>query len=1066
MATGLPSRLGTWFLVIPLAICIAQAQPGGANLSGTLRDPAGALVPGVELRVEHTGTALARQSVTDPRGRYHFEALPPGRYRLTARHEGFETQVLQGLELSLGESATLDLILRLGTIRESVTVEADTPLLEQERAGQSSHIAPLQVQNLPTDGRSYLEFTLLTPGVTDRHTLATERPVQAPTSGLSFAGQDQRSNRISIDGADNMDDISNSPRATLSQEAVQEFQISSSTYPAALGRARGGVINIVTKTGTNRFHGSGFLYLRDQSLDARNTFAKRQLDSNPRYERRQYGGTAGGPLKKDQTFFFASYEGLEREESLFVSFLDDPGIFEPSPSQQTLFEFLGTAGDPQLEALAAAFIGPDTGLLRTTPATFPQTLALLQEESGAFPFTADADQYLFRLDHRFSASNQFFGRFNLTDTRADNTNLGALEGVSNGVAFDVRDGGLVLGDLHVFSPDALNEFRFQYAKRDLEVSTNDAVGPEIGIAGVAELGREFLNPTRYEVDLFQLQDQFTRIWRGHIFKWGGDLDLRQRRGEAEVFLGGRFAFGEAIPLGAVLDQSIGAGSAQALALQLSTPTSQGGLGRPDLAVHLLAPISALQAFNFGLPLVYLQGFGDPSTDIPIQQLAVFFQDTWRVTDRLTLQLGLRYDTAWRSETLNLASTEAPFQFQLGHVNDHDNWAPRLGFAWTPGSGSRWVVRGGYGLYYQNVYGALEVTSQVLSGRILQVFLPLTGLPGIPVTSAELWAHQRQTGSRGLEALGFFGITPGTTPSIILPGDPGLLSPSSHQASSSVEWELHPDWALSLGYLFNSGVHLIRARDVNVRPLGRDQFQIPGLDPRFAQVPVMETSGDSVYHGMTVSLRKRFSRGYGFDLAYTLGRAIDDTTDFIIELGPHDHTNLRGERALSSFDQRHRLAISGVFQSPSRLDTDRPFRDRLLASWTLAPIVTFRTAKPFNLLSGFDRNGDTHEDSDRPLTVSGETVGRNTGRGPGFFAADLRVTRRIPLRREETALEFIFEAFNLFNNVNYSGVNNVVGNQLLDTSTVSGSSARPANRALGFTSAFEPRRLQFGLRFVF
>jgi hypothetical protein len=275
-----------------------------------------------------------------------------------------------------------------------------------------------------------------------------------------------------------------------------------------------------------------------------------------------------------------------------------------------------------------------------------------------------------------------------------------------------------------------------------------------------------------------------------------------------------------------------------------------------------------------------------------------------------------------------------------------------------------------------------------------------------------------------------------------------------------------DWALALDYILNRGTSLIRSRDVNLRQVGDNEFTLPGLDPRFVQVNMIETSGKSAYHGFTSTVRKRFSQNYSMMVSYTLGKAIDDTTDFITQLQANNQKDLRGERSYSSFDQRHRLAISGVWRSPISLATANTFAGRLAADWTVSPIVTIASGRPFNLLLGFDLNNDTHEETDRPVLTSGEIAGRNTGKGPGFSDVGLRVSRRFNLPREQTYFEFLFDAFNLFNHVNYSGVNNVVGTTALDNAQVEGSKDIPSNQPLGFTSAFDPRQIQFGFRFNF
>ena len=1048
-----------------------QAQSSSADLAGVVRDQSGAVLPGVDLTVTRVDTGLSRTASTNHSGRYKFPLLPPGDYEFKAELPGFATQILSGIRITVGQSATLDILMGIAETTEEVMVRSAAAIIERERTVQASTLTQVEISNLPINGRQFLDFALLTPGVTDRNSLVTESAVQAPDSGLSFGGQDGRSNHVMIDGVDNMDPISNAVRSTLSQEAVQEFQINRNTFSAEFGRARGGLINIVSKSGTNSFHGSGFFFWRDDRFDATNTFAT-SSPRDPTFERYQFGATLGGPLVRDRTFFFTAYERLDREESLFVTFLDDDAIFAPTPSQFELFSFLGSTGVPSLEFLAAAFIDPDFGALWTLPTNAQSTLDLFERESGVFPFQADSDTFSFKLDHQATSSNQMNFRFSSTDSFTDNASFGALEGVSNGVKFDVRDLALVFADTHVFSPSTLNEFRFQYSRRDLKVPTNDPVGPQITIAGVAEFGREFFNPSAYELNNLQFANNITLIRGSHTLKIGADFNLMDMTGFAEVFLGGRFSFGERVPLASILNSTLGPGVAEGLIAQLQTPTEAGGLGRPDLTGNVLASISAVQSFNYGLPVTFLQGFGDPHTEILLPRLGVYGQDTWRIRQNFTLNLGLRYDLDWPTDTTNVVNAAPPFRFETAPLRDRNNIVPRIGFAWDPFNAGSTAVRGGYGVFHQSDFQAIAFISRVLSGfisaephGIAQVFLPLTGLPGITdVTSADVW-QEVLGGATGQEALEKLGLTPGTTPSVILPGSSNAVTPYSQHASLGIEQALGRDWAVEFDYNLNRGVHLIRSRDINVNEIADNVFE-GVLDPRFVQINMIETSASSVYHGFASSLRKRFSNSNGFNLSLTLGKAIDDTTDFITPLQPNNQRNLRGERSLSTFDQRVRFVASGVFLSPYNTSKSNTFSRNLVADWIFSPIVTASSGKPFNLLNGFDRNQDTHEETDRPLQTDGSQIGRNTGMGPGFFSVDMRLARRIALPGEGAFLEFIFEAFNLLNHVNYSGVNNVVGNQRLPEARVQGSSDRAANRPLGFTSAFAPRQIQFGIRVSF
>src|SRR5690606_29037093 len=482
------------------------AQSNTADLAGTVTDQTGAVLPGTTVTVTNRETGLTRTSVSNDDGSYRIVLLPPGVYNVRAELPGFVTKVIQDVTLTVGQLGHLDIQLEVSATPTEVVVSGAADIVETERTSQASTIEETQIDNLPIDGRNYLNFTLLTPGVSGNNSLLTFSSPATPTSGLSFSGQDQRSNYVTIDGVDNMDVISNTVRSTLSQEAIQEFQISRNTFSAEYGRTRGGLINIVSKSGTNEFHGNAFFFFRNNSLDARNAFARLE---NPPFDRQEFGGTFGGPIVRDRTFFFASYERLDREESIFVTFMDDPSIFQPTPSQNQLFDFLGSTGDPTLQFMAASFTNPNFGALHTLESNFPETLRLFESESGTFPFEADQDIVSFKLDHQFSGQNSFYTRVNYAGSFNDGVEFGALQGVSNGVSYDTRDFALVVSDTHLFSPNTLNDLKFQSGRREFEVATNDPVGPEIIISGVAEFGREFFNPSAYETNIFQVADNAT-----------------------------------------------------------------------------------------------------------------------------------------------------------------------------------------------------------------------------------------------------------------------------------------------------------------------------------------------------------------------------------------------------------------------------------------------------------------------------------------------------------------------------------------------------------------------------
>ena len=1035
----------------------AQSAPSTADLIGVVKDSEGTRLVGATISAIRTATGARRTAASDERGEYRIASLTPGEYSVTAELIGFGTETYQEIALSVGEYAHLDFELEIAPVQLSITVEGKTYIVEREKTSQAAAIHTFEIDNLPINGRNFLEFVGLTPGVTNENSLDTTTPVTNPTSGLVFAGQDPRSNYVTIDGVDNMDIAQLSVRPTLGQEAVQEFQVSRSNFPAEFGRARAGLVNIVSRSGTNDLRGKLFGFVRNEALDARNPFAFGSGGSpiDPRFERYQWGATAGGPIAKDKTFLFTSIEGLRRKESVFVSFLDDPAIFRSTPSQQRLFDALAATGDPRLRAVSAIFNNPDTGILNTTPSTFPNTLARFRNESGVFPFDSNSVVFSSRIDHQFSPDRRLFGRFNLTDSLSENTKFGGLDGISNGVSRDVRSYSAVLGYTHVYSPSTLHDFRFQFYSHDVKVGVNDPNGPELLISGIAKLGRDFTNPTGYKLPSIQFVDN-SQLFRGrHALKFGVDWSHTRASGFADVFLGGQFLFAEALPLALVMDSVLGSGTSSGLASSLPAAVSSS----------LFDPITSLQAFNFGLPVTYFQGFGNSETSFKANQLALYFQDEWKPLENVTFNFGIRYDVEGNAPRQIANSKAPPFEFTRGFPTDRNNVAPRFAFAYDPANSGKTVVRGGYGMFYQPLNQSLTFASTVLSGQIGQVFLPITGIPGVPATSVDVWQSYLRTGRLDQQTLAALNVRPGETPGVVFPTDINSVNPYSHQASLGIEKELSADWAVDVNYLLNRGLHIVRIRDMNVNRIAEDRFTLPGLDPRFLQVNLIETTGSSIYHGMTASLRKRFENHYSLSVSYTMGKAIDDVDDFTVPVEAHDNSNLRWQRSLSTFDQRHRFVAGGVLQSPQRAARGAGFRHNLLADWTLAPLVTWASGRPFTLLLGFDGNGDSHSESDRPRLQNGGLVGRNTGLGPSFFSADMRLTRKFR-GFGDASLEVIGEVFNLFNNVNYSGVNQVAGALPLTEARRKGSAKIPANQPLGFISAFDPRQFQLGVRLSF
>jgi Carboxypeptidase regulatory-like domain/TonB dependent receptor len=1010
----------------------SQAQMSSGNVKGTVADPSGAVVAGAAVVLTNIDTGVDRSGTTDSVGEFRFFVLSPGSYELKITSAGFATLTHRAVQVTVGQTVILDAKLEPAALQQEVLVQEVLPTVEPEKTQQSDTITEERIDNLPINERNFLNFSMLTPGVTDANGLVTFSLPQTTASGLSFLGQGGRSNSVTIDGVDNNDNAVGAVRSTVSQEAVREFQINRSNYNAEFGRASGGLINIVSKSGTNAWNGDVFAFIRDQSLDARNPFAFGPGGSNidPPYSRQQAGFTLSGPVKKGRTFFFLSYEGLRQRESRFVTFLENTNVLQPTASQKTLIAALAANPSAMLRA-----IGTTLGnALTTSDQTFPDTMKLLRSDSGVFPFRNNDNTASLRLDHSISESSQVFGRLTFTDIDTVGSAFGGLRGPSRGTRRQVQDYAAVFGETHFFNARRVNEFRFQFANRDFDVYPADPYGPEITINGVAAVGRDFFLPSTRNEKRYQWVDNYTSVVGSHELKFGGDFNYVPFRTTTEVFRGGRFIFGEAVPLALVIDNIAGAGTTAGIASGLAAA------GRADVIPNLSAPINSLQAFNFGLPIVYQQGFGNPRADFTNKILSGYVQDTFRVRSNVVFNLGLRYDREFQPSPLH---------------RDKNNWGPRFGFSYS--RDPKTVVRGGYGVFYSPLFEAIAFVGRVLNGtQIQQVFVPLTGLRelGVTATSALVWELAKQQnvfGNRSITVndIARLGLQPGLTPPVLLDADPGIVSPYSQQFSLGIDREFPGAFTVGVNYLGNRGVKVVRSRNVNLRQVGTNAYGalFGPMNPRILQNNRVESSGSTIYHGLTLSASKRY-RNSQVQLAYTYSKAIDDTTDFITDLQPANQLNLRAERGLSSFDQRHRLVVNSVLSVPWDV--------------TVSPIFTYSTGHPFNLLLGFDANNDTNANTDRPLFA-----GRNTGIGPDFVSVDIRVSKTFPIRRESPRrLEAIFEAFNLFNRINFSGLNTVVGNTPLPSYRVRGRRDVAPTDPLGFTSAFDPRQIQLGLKFFF
>jgi hypothetical protein len=500
--------------------------------------------------------------------------------------------------------------------------------------------------------------------------------------------------------------------------------------------------------------------------------------------------------------------------------------------------------------------------------------------------------------------------------------------------------------------------------------------------------------------------------------------------------------------------------------------------QPSLSPALATPINSLQAFNLNLPIVYQQGFGDAAANSWSSRYGLYLQDAWKLRPNFTLNYGLRYSI--HDEPFFIPTYKRDFQ-------------PRAGFSWDPWSDGKTAIRGGAGIFTGFLNNAVANVTTELSGmgdpsNINIVLATATSNAlGLP-TSFAVYQTLLARGVIGQRAITLADVAaaplninprPGAPLEVRFRLGPGYRNPTTYQASLGVQRDLGAGVSLELNYLYARGIHITRNRDINqlgrtgavnaLNPLGGPTFSRASnfISPGRFQDNVYETTANSFYHGFTAQAQKRFARNFSLNAHYTFSKAIDEVTDFNSDFSAQNPLNLRLDRALSSFDQRHRFVASGVIQSP--------FENLIARDWVLAPIVVAQSGRPFNLLLGFDANGDGRSQSDRP-----GQAGRNMGRGEAFYSFDMRLGRRF-LVKESRYLELTVEGFNLFNRTNFQGINNVIGGAcvanglpapctagatpLTDFNLRGRADQRPTS-PLGFTSASDPRQLQFGARFNF
>lgn len=767
------------------ASAFAQAQASTADLTGTVVDPNGAVVQGATVTAKNSATGISRSVQVNDAGEYQIIGLPPGDYEITAEAPSFKKTVISPVKLTVGQSAALQISLEIGAEGATVTVSGDTvELVETTRTAVATTIDQTRIENLPINERSATGFAL---------TISTVgrdngRPIgPAPTSGLNIGGQRGRSTLVQVDGADFTDNSVNAARSTVGQEAVQEYQVATNSYAPEFGRATGGVVNVVTKRGTNEFSGNIFGFLRDKAIQARPPFAP--TSEKPDFTRGQYGITLGGPIVKDRTFFFAAFEGRQRRESGFftsnvaqgltasVTIPVIPGLnpvartFNNLTPQQAQYisGLLSVGGTAVCLARTYAFFaasGSATALTGSNPLSSPNDGSLcpaispitpgvigsrfllsgapvpintvnsagepiafraLNSLQRVFPIRDKTHYFSIRGDHAFNPENQLTLRFGYNPSKvsgiqveSQNQSLGQNDFSRTGIT-DIKDYSFSAGLNSNLTTNILNELRFSYGQRDTSFRSqnNDAVA--FNISDAAFIGRELFSPVDRTEKRYQFADNFNWVLGSHTLKFGGDINYIEIPSAVfELNFAGLFNFG---PFAAT---------------NLAAFPALPGLAVPDL--------TPVQAYGLGLPSIYIQGFGNPVSQIKNKPLAFFAQDSWKIHPRLTINYGVRYDVeftqtiapvAFRDPLtgINLSASDIlaaqdAVGVQQGFPRDTNNFAPRLAAAWDVFGNGRTVVRAAMGLFYDHPLLAVAFNSDIADAAQQQQAVLTPGSPAL------------------------------------------------------------------------------------------------------------------------------------------------------------------------------------------------------------------------------------------------------------------------------------------------------------------------------------------------
>ncbi|MEO8128105.1 MAG: carboxypeptidase regulatory-like domain-containing protein [Bryobacteraceae bacterium] len=1050
---------------------VAMLLPGqttSTSILGKVTDPSGAAVVGADVTIDSITRGLTRHVNTNEAGFFTAPGLDPGEYNVSVEQSGFKRNVRSNVDLRINQKLTLDFTLEIGAASETVTVAGQTPVVDSASATLGTVVSQRQIVDLPLNGRNYAQLAYLIPGVTPGQRHSNDSVNFSNPYQIAANGQRQFNTELTLDGVSVNSALLNQSNFRPSIDALEEFRVQTGNYSAEYGMQSGAQVNLVLKAGTNAFHGAVFEFLRNDKLDARDFFQPSTQAKSP-FKQNQFGGVVGGPILKNKTFFFTSYEGYIRRKARVGSAVtltdaqrqgilggttpikdpDNPTTFFPnnvippsrlSPEAQKVLQFMPRANT--------------AGTLNFSGATINR---------------ADQQQGFQRVDHQFRPEDKIFIRYGISDQHIPEIQLNPNFAETQ----DIRDQNLTANYIHLFNSSTLNEFRIAYNRANDEFfgpdRSNFSPLKDLGISGVAEdpklkgvpdmsipgilgIGEHFLVPLTQLDWTYSVAENISKTIGSHTFKAG--LDFRKQRLDRffQQSNRGSFSFTGAVSGNAIADFLLG------------------------------LPASTTRAVGNGI-----------YNNIHQIRQGYYVQDDWRVSRQLTLNIGLRYeimgvpeDSGGNLRTFDFKTQKLVPEFGVTqglYEPDHHNFAPRFGFAWSPIRlrGKQLVVRGGYGIYYNMPQ--------------MQVYTLMGNNPPASLTeSFNVADGKRLTLANGFPGSGNLPAFPALLP---IAGD---YKPAYVQSwTLGIQQEIIQNTVVEVAYVGSKSTRLDQTETLNMPTPGPGPSQLRRPNPNIGAIRFFSSDANSTYHGLQTRVERRMQHGLTLLAAYTFSKTIDDnftstSTPLNTARWAQDPLNRKAEKSQSSFNIPQRLSFTYLWQ---------PFTGKQLwgssalgfvaSNWQLSGTTTMQSGLPFTVLvpgdpanlgtfgsniranrvgpsrpEGFHqdpylwlstaafRDPDKATDAKCIAAPSSCTyygnLGRLTESGPGVNNWDIGVARRFAIS-ERQALEFRFEMFNAFNRTHFDMPGNVTGSAtfLRITST---------------NPQIPNRDLQFALKYVF